>query len=111
LASGASRQKSKNAFREAEKSFSTFQEDWIDRINRLPTGQLFETDIPTPTVGRETSSRIAFIGHPYNLYDIDINKDLLALAKHLEMEILTSDLLSETLYSLVVMGITLFKMS
>jgi predicted nucleotide-binding protein (sugar kinase/HSP70/actin superfamily) len=39
--------------------------------------------------------RIAFVGHPYNLFDIDINKDLLALAKSLEMEIVTSDLLSE----------------
>ncbi len=39
--------------------------------------------------------RIAFIGHPYNLFDVDINKDLLALAKSLDMEIMTSDLLSE----------------
>jgi predicted nucleotide-binding protein (sugar kinase/HSP70/actin superfamily) len=52
-------------------------------------------DVPTPPVGRETSLRIAFIGHPYNLFDIDINKDLLALAKNLDMEIMTSDLLSE----------------
>jgi predicted nucleotide-binding protein (sugar kinase/HSP70/actin superfamily) len=52
-------------------------------------------DVPTSPVERETSLRIAFIGHPYNLFDIDINKDLLALAKSLEMEIMTSDLLSE----------------
>jgi predicted nucleotide-binding protein (sugar kinase/HSP70/actin superfamily) len=39
--------------------------------------------------------RVAFIGHPYNLFDIDINKDLLTLAKSLGMEIMTSDLLSE----------------
>ena len=45
---GASRQESKKAFREAEQSFSQFQKDWMDRINRLPTGQLFEMDIPTP---------------------------------------------------------------
>ena len=92
---GASRQESKRAFREAEESFSKFQKDWVDRINRLPTSQLFEMDVPTPPVGRKASLRIAFIGHPYNLFDIDINKDLLALAKSLEMEILTSDLLSE----------------
>ncbi len=41
------------------------------------------------------SLRVAFIGHPYNLFDTDINKDLLGLAKQLGMEILTSDLLSE----------------
>ena len=92
---GASKQESKRAFREAEESFSKFQKGWVDRINRLPTRQLFEMDVPTPPVGREASLRIAFIGHPYNLFDIDINKDLLGLAKSLEMEIMTSDLLSE----------------
>ncbi len=126
---GASRQESKGAFREAEESFSKFQKDWVGRINRLPTGQLFEMDVPTPALrraqgypeprwiqgqspephvvqgaassvevegkGRETSLRIAFVGHPYNLFDIDINKDLFALAKSLGMEIMTPDLLSE----------------
>jgi predicted nucleotide-binding protein (sugar kinase/HSP70/actin superfamily) len=126
---GASGHESKRAFREAEKSFSKFHQDWADRMNRLPTGQLFEMDVPTPALRRVQGSpeprwiqgqtpepymvqgtppsvevrrgeigsplRIALIGHPYNLFDIDINKDLLALAKSLEMEILTSDLLSE----------------
>ncbi len=106
---GASGQESKRAFREAERSFSKLQRDWVDRINRLSTGQLFEMGVPTPSSsrisppsggedkGEETGSplRIAFIGHPYNLFDVDINKDLLALAKSLRMEITTSDLLSE----------------
>ena len=126
---GASRQESKKAFREAEQSFSQFQKGWTDRINRLPTRQLFETDIPTPHTkispplaggdegeggphrfyspppspspikggGKEIGAplRVAFIGHPYNLFDIDINKDLLALTKSLGMEIITSDFLSE----------------
>jgi predicted nucleotide-binding protein (sugar kinase/HSP70/actin superfamily) len=109
---GASRHESKKAFREAEQSFSKFQKGWMDRINQLPTRQLFETDIPIPPTqyspplaegdereggpyrfyspppspikggGKEirTPLRIAFIGHPYNLFDIDINKDL-ALTK------------------------------
>jgi predicted nucleotide-binding protein (sugar kinase/HSP70/actin superfamily) len=126
---GATRQEGKKAFREAEKSFSQFQKEWVDRINRLPTEQLFETDIPTPALRRvrgypeprwirghspephmvqgATSSvevgakeigdvlRVAFIGHPYNLLDTDINKDLLTLTKKLGMEIMTSDSLSE----------------
>jgi predicted nucleotide-binding protein (sugar kinase/HSP70/actin superfamily) len=116
---GASRQETKKAFREAEHSFNEFQRDWMNRINRLPTGELFEMDIPTPALRRvqgcpephmvqgATSSvevrreeigsplRVAFIGHPYNLFDIDINKDLLTLAKSLGMEIITSDFLSE----------------
>ncbi len=93
---GASRQESKGAFREAEKSFFKCQGECADRINRLPTGQLFEMDVPTPAAPKiSPPQRIAFIGHPYNLFDIDINKDLLALAKSLGMEIMTSDLLSE----------------
>ncbi len=118
---GASRQEGKKAFREAEASFSRFQKDWIDRINRLPTGQLFDMDIPTPPHaprrvhgcpephmvqgpsspikegGEEIGAplRVAFVGHPYNLFDTDINKDLLAVAKSLGMEIVTPDLLSE----------------
>jgi len=92
---GATRQEGKNAFQEAEHSFSKFPKEWIDRINRLPTGQLFEMDIPTPPAGRKAPLRVAFIGHPYNLFDIDINKDLLALAKSLGMEIIPSDFLSE----------------
>jgi predicted nucleotide-binding protein (sugar kinase/HSP70/actin superfamily) len=92
---GASRRESKKAFREAEASFSKFQEDWINRINRLPTGQLFDMDIPTPTSRKENPLCIAFVGHPYNLFDTDINKDLLTVAKSLGMEIVTPDLLSE----------------
>ncbi len=92
---GASRKESKKAFREAEQSFSKFQKGWTDRINRLPTRQLFETDIPIPPEGRKAPLRVAFIGHPYNLFDIDINKDLLFLTKSLGMEIITSDFLSE----------------
>jgi predicted nucleotide-binding protein (sugar kinase/HSP70/actin superfamily) len=92
---GASRQESKKAFREAENSFSKFQKDWIDRINRLAAGELFEMDIPTPSGRRKSPLRVALIGHPYNLFDIGINKDLLTLTKSLGMEVITSDLLSE----------------
>jgi predicted nucleotide-binding protein (sugar kinase/HSP70/actin superfamily) len=92
---GTPRQESKKAFQEAERSFSTFQKEWVDRINRLPTGQFFQMDIPTPPAVRKAPLRIAFVGHPYNLFDMDINKDLLTLAKNLGMEIKTSDFLSE----------------
>jgi len=45
-------------------------------------------------IGR-TSFRVAFVGHPYNLFDSDINKDILSFARGLGMKILTPDLLSE----------------
>ena len=116
---GASTQESKSAFREAEDSFSKFRKGWVDRINRLPTGQLFEVNIPTPALrrvqgspgphmvqgaassfevgGKGTNSplRVAFVGHPYNLFDVDISKGLLSLGKGLGMEAVTPDLLSE----------------
>jgi predicted nucleotide-binding protein (sugar kinase/HSP70/actin superfamily) len=92
---GASDQESKKAFGEAEDFFSKFRKGWVDRINRLPTGQLFEMGIRTPSEGGRGPLGVAFIGHPYNLFDVDINKDLLSLAKGLGMEIVTSDILSE----------------
>jgi predicted nucleotide-binding protein (sugar kinase/HSP70/actin superfamily) len=124
---GASPRESQNAFSKAGQFFSACQKGWIDRINRLPTKDLFRLEIPTPihektcylprpcrgevtsplpsTEGESGSTgfrenkgvplQVAFIGHPYNLFDTDINKDILGLAKQLGMEILTSDLLSE----------------
>ena len=110
------------AFSKAEQLFSVFQKEWIDRINELPTKDLYDLDVPTPlhkvspplaggdsgegaiegggwSMGfpenKEAPLRVAFIGHPYNLFDIDINKDILGLAKRLGMKIVTSDLLSE----------------
>ncbi len=145
---GASQKESRNSFLEATRSLAAFQEGWINRINRLPTRDLFDLDIPTPDPScsppyssvipveagiqrshnitnrpdsgfhrgddlRTTSShlmpaegedsgaeeerqlQVAFIGHPYNLFDTDVNKDVIGLAKQLGMEILTSDLFSD----------------
>jgi predicted nucleotide-binding protein (sugar kinase/HSP70/actin superfamily) len=55
---------------------------------------------PSPVKGGgnhlgKSSLRVAFVGHPYNLFDPDINKDVLALTKQLGIEILTPDHLSE----------------
>ena len=89
-----------SAFSKAERSYSFFQSEWMDRINRLPTKDLFRLEVPTPELPKTLSPdgpslRVAFIGHPYNLFDTDINKDIIGLAKQLGMRILTSDLLSE----------------
>jgi len=104
---GASRKESKHAFSNAAKFFSNFQKEWNDRIHRLPSRQLFQLEIATPssrtispTLGRKVEGeeghlKVAFIGHPYNLFDIDINKDVITIVKSLGMRILTSDLLSE----------------
>jgi predicted nucleotide-binding protein (sugar kinase/HSP70/actin superfamily) len=55
---------------------------------------------PSPVKGEgkdiwKTSMRVAFIGHPYNLFDTDVNKDIFSFAKNLGMRIITPDALSE----------------
>jgi len=99
---GASHRESRRAFLKGEASYSKFRQECGDRINRLPLKDLFRFDIPTPSPLkgeapdlRKTSLRVAFIGHPYNLFDRDINKDVLTLTKQMGIEILTPDLLSE----------------
>ncbi len=65
----------------------------------LSKGERSAQDGPIGTVPEteETPLRVAFIGHPYNLFDTDVNKDVIGLAKQLGMEILTSDLFSENM--------------
>ncbi len=108
---GASKKESRGAFSEAQASFTAFRRGWVDRLNRLPSKDLFRIDIPTPALPeisepQKTSLRVAFIGHPYNLFDNDINKDILTLAKRLGMEILTSDLLSEDVINRQISGLS-----
>jgi predicted nucleotide-binding protein (sugar kinase/HSP70/actin superfamily) len=92
---GASSRESKRAFVKGEQCYSKFKKEWSDRINRLPLKDLFRLDIPTPSQEKRSTLRVAFIGHPYNLFDRDINKDILTLTKQLGIEILTSECLSE----------------
>jgi predicted nucleotide-binding protein (sugar kinase/HSP70/actin superfamily) len=92
---GASNRESKRAFVKGEQSYAKFEKEWSDRINRLPLKDLFQLDIPTPSQAKKSTLRVAFIGHPYNLFDQDINKDVLTLTKQLGIEIVTPDNLSE----------------
>jgi predicted nucleotide-binding protein (sugar kinase/HSP70/actin superfamily) len=92
---GAPNRESKRAFLKGEQVYSKFKKEWNDRINRLPLRSLFQLDIPTPSQQKGLTLRVAFIGHPYNLFDPDINKDVLTLTKQLGIEVLTSDYLSE----------------
>jgi predicted nucleotide-binding protein (sugar kinase/HSP70/actin superfamily) len=91
----ASRQESKRAFLKGEQAYSKFKREWNDRINLLPLKSLFQLDIPTPSHEKKSTLRVAFVGHPYNLFDPDINKDVLTLTKQMGIEVLTPDHLSE----------------
>jgi len=92
---GASNQEARRAFSKGEQSSSRFKKEWNDRINRIPLKSLFQLDIPTPSQGKKFTLRVAFVGHPYNLFDPDINKDILTLTNQLGIEILTPEHLSE----------------
>ncbi len=94
---GASKKESKRAFKEASSVFSRFQMERSNRINLLSTREIFEMSIPTPQAdGKEFPFQVALVGHPYNLFDVDINKDILGIMKGLGMEMITSDALSES---------------
>jgi len=106
---GATEKDGKRAFQKAERFFLNFQKGWEDRINGLPLKQVFHLETPAPSsfkisppsLGGEKGEReknqfqVAFIGHPYNLFDTDVNKDILSFAKNLGMRIITPDALSE----------------
>ena len=62
--------------------------------------------LPDISASQKAFLRVAFIGHPYNVFDNDINKDILTLARRLGMEILTSDLLLEEVMDQQVSGLS-----
>jgi predicted nucleotide-binding protein (sugar kinase/HSP70/actin superfamily) len=93
---GATEKEGKRAFQRAEKCFVSFQQGWEDRVNRLPSEQVFHlAPPPEPTETPKKPFRVAFVGHPYNLFDTDVNKDILSFAKNLGMRIITPEGLSE----------------
>ena len=92
---GASKKEAKRALISGEQSYLKFKKEWMDRINLLPVKDLFQINIPAPSKGKRSTWRVALVGHPYNLFDNDINKDILTMTRNLGIEIVTSDLLSE----------------
>ncbi len=92
---GADEKEGKRAFQKAERFFTSFQKGWEDRINGLPLKQVFHLETLGHPETAEKPFRVAFIGHPYNLFDTDVNKDILSFAKNLGMRIITPEGLSE----------------
>ena len=79
---------SRGAFRVQAK----FEGDLVKRINGLSTGDTFNVEVPTPgATSPPRDLNIAFIGHPYNLYDVDVGKDIIGIAKKMGCRITTAD--------------------
>jgi predicted nucleotide-binding protein (sugar kinase/HSP70/actin superfamily) len=97
---GEEEKEGRRAFQKAEQFFFNFQQEWEERINGLPLKQVFDVDASPPSSpgGKKDGNdrfRVAFIGHPYNLFDTNVNKDILAFARDLGIRMITPDVLSE----------------
>lgn len=94
---GAPGNKIRKALKKAWTFYFNFMKGWEERINTLPLNQLWEFEIFTPrSNGKEDLRyRIALVGHPYNLYDREISKDLLHFIQKLGMRVIPSERLSK----------------
>jgi predicted nucleotide-binding protein (sugar kinase/HSP70/actin superfamily) len=80
------------ASRKALRVLERFEADLERRINGLSLEDVFASEVPTPEANsRSVDLTIALIGHPYNLYDIDVGKDALGMAKRLGCGIAIAD--------------------
>jgi predicted nucleotide-binding protein (sugar kinase/HSP70/actin superfamily) len=69
-----------------------FEGDLAKRVNELPTRDIFALEVPTPEAPSPPGDlTIAIIGHPYNIYDVDVGKDVLGMAKKLGCRIAIAD--------------------
>ncbi len=71
---------------------ATWERDLAKRVNGLSTGDIFNREVPTPgTAAPPGDLNVAFIGHPYNLYDVDVGKGALGMARKLGCQIAITD--------------------
>jgi predicted nucleotide-binding protein (sugar kinase/HSP70/actin superfamily) len=69
-----------------------FEGELAKRVNGLPIGDVFRVEVATPeTTRRSGDLNIAIIGHPYNIYDTDVSKDALGMARKLGCQIAIAD--------------------
>ncbi len=69
-----------------------FEGDLAKRVNGLPIRDIFTLEIPTPeTTSWSGDLNIALIGHPYNIYDADVSKDVLGMVRKLGCQIAIAD--------------------
>jgi predicted nucleotide-binding protein (sugar kinase/HSP70/actin superfamily) len=66
--------------------------DLTKRINGLPIRDIFNLEVPTSGATSPPGGLIvALIGHPYNLYDVDVGKDVLGMVRKLGCQIAIAD--------------------
>lgn len=94
---GAHRKEIQKALNRAWTFYFNFMKGWEDRINSLPLNQLWDYEINSLRSNHkeEPKYRVALIGHPYNLYDREISKDLILFIRRLGMRIIPSERISK----------------
>jgi len=69
-----------------------FEGDLARRVNGLPIRDMFTLEVSTPEATSPPGDlKVALIGHPYNLYDVDVGKDFVGMAKKLGCRIAIAD--------------------
>jgi len=69
-----------------------FEKDLVRRVNGLAIRDIFNLERPTPEATSPAGDLdVALIGHPYNLYDVDVGKDVLGMARKLGCRIAIAD--------------------
>ncbi len=69
-----------------------FEKDLVRRVNGLAIKDIFNLERPTPEATSPPGGlNVALIGHPYNLYDVDVGKDVLGMARELGCRITVAD--------------------
>ena len=69
-----------------------FEKDLVRRVNGLPIRDIFNVELPTPEATSPAGDlHVALIGHPYNLYDVDVGKGVIGMARELGCRIAIAD--------------------
>jgi predicted nucleotide-binding protein (sugar kinase/HSP70/actin superfamily) len=80
------------ASRDALRVQEQFERDLAKRVNGLSTRDIFAVEVSPPETPYPPGDlNIALIGHPYNLYDVDVGKDIIGMAKKLGCRISIAD--------------------
>lgn len=69
-----------------------FEKDLVRRVNGLAIRDIFNVELSTPEATSPAGDlHVALIGHPYNLYDVDVGKDVIGMARELGCRIAIAD--------------------
>jgi len=82
----------KDAYLFAKEEFKKFEKGFINRLNAYSTSELFNYPYKIQMKDKKNYEfKVGVIGHPYNLYDIDISKGVLDIIKGMGIKVIPGD--------------------